>query len=67
MSKLNKSILFLIFKELQDDPKSLFSCLIVINFGVKLLLGKSLSALELIILIINFLQQEFYRSFMKKV
>ncbi|PKC70279.1 hypothetical protein RhiirA1_454960 [Rhizophagus irregularis] len=29
MSKLNKDILFLIFEELQDDSKSLFSCLIV--------------------------------------
>ncbi|EXX73912.1 uncharacterized protein OCT59_012707 [Rhizophagus irregularis] len=29
MSKLNKDILFLIFEELQDDPKSLFSCLMV--------------------------------------
>ena len=29
MSKLNKDILFLIFKELQDDSKSLFSCLMV--------------------------------------
>jgi hypothetical protein len=29
MFKLNKDILFLIFEELKDDPKSLFSCLIV--------------------------------------
>uniref|UniRef100_U9T6H3 F-box domain-containing protein n=1 Tax=Rhizophagus irregularis (strain DAOM 181602 / DAOM 197198 / MUCL 43194) TaxID=747089 RepID=U9T6H3_RHIID len=29
MSKLDKHILFLIFEELQDDPKSLFSCLMV--------------------------------------
>ncbi|CAB4436706.1 unnamed protein product [Rhizophagus irregularis] len=29
MSKLNKDILFLIFDELQDDSKSLFSCLMV--------------------------------------
>jgi hypothetical protein len=29
MSKLNKDILFLIFEELQDDPKSLFSCLMI--------------------------------------
>src|SRR5688572_8768520 len=29
MSKLNKDILFLIFEELQDDLKSLFSCLMV--------------------------------------
>src|SRR6266536_785160 len=29
MSKLNKDILFLIFEELQDDSKSLFSCLFV--------------------------------------
>src|SRR2546430_15381855 len=29
MSKLNKDTLFLIFEELQDDSKSLFSCLIV--------------------------------------
>jgi hypothetical protein len=29
MSKLNKDILFLIFGELQDDSKSLFSCLMV--------------------------------------
>ncbi|PKC70281.1 hypothetical protein RhiirA1_454965 [Rhizophagus irregularis] len=29
MSKLNKDILFLIFEELQDDSKSLFSCLMV--------------------------------------
>ncbi|CAB4477698.1 unnamed protein product [Rhizophagus irregularis] len=29
MSKLNKDILFLIFEELQDDSKSLFSCLLV--------------------------------------
>ncbi|GBB84941.1 hypothetical protein RclHR1_11510005 [Rhizophagus clarus] len=29
MSRLNKDILFLIFKELQDDSKSLFSCLMV--------------------------------------
>uniref|UniRef100_U9SJ23 Uncharacterized protein n=1 Tax=Rhizophagus irregularis (strain DAOM 181602 / DAOM 197198 / MUCL 43194) TaxID=747089 RepID=U9SJ23_RHIID len=27
MSKLNKDILFLIFEELKDDSKSLFSCL----------------------------------------
>jgi hypothetical protein len=29
MSKLNKDILYLIFEELQDDSKSLFSCLMV--------------------------------------
>src|SRR5688572_23818505 len=29
MSKLNKDILFLIFEELQDDSRSLFSCLMV--------------------------------------
>src|SRR5438034_438616 len=29
MSELNKDILFLIFEELQDDSKSLFSCLMV--------------------------------------
>src|SRR5436190_11356389 len=29
MSRLNKDILFLIFEELQDDSKSLFSCLMV--------------------------------------
>src|SRR5687768_18320400 len=29
MSKLNKDILFLIFEELQNDAKSLFSCLLV--------------------------------------
>src|SRR4051794_1365632 len=29
MSKFNKDILFLIFEELQDDSKSLFSCLMV--------------------------------------
>src|SRR5215469_13972057 len=29
MSKLNKDILYLIFEELQDDPKTLFSCLMV--------------------------------------
>jgi hypothetical protein len=29
MSMLNEDILFLIFEELQDDPKSLFSCLMV--------------------------------------
>src|SRR3954470_4690397 len=29
MSKLNKDILFMIFEELQDDSKSLFSCLLV--------------------------------------
>src|SRR5581483_10350324 len=29
MSKLNKDILFLIFEELQNDSKSLFSCLMV--------------------------------------
>ncbi|EXX57598.1 uncharacterized protein OCT59_024788 [Rhizophagus irregularis] len=29
MSKLNKDILFLIFEELRDDSKSLFSCLMV--------------------------------------
>src|SRR5687768_13674966 len=29
MSKLNKDILFLIFEELQNDSKSLFSCLLV--------------------------------------
>ena len=29
MSSLNKDILFLIFEELQDDSKSLFSCLLV--------------------------------------
>ncbi|UZO20344.1 uncharacterized protein OCT59_012770 [Rhizophagus irregularis] len=29
MSKLNKDILFLIFEEFQDDPKFLFSCLMV--------------------------------------
>src|SRR5688572_16700596 len=29
MFKLNKDILFLIFEELQDDSKSLFSCLMV--------------------------------------
>src|ERR1044072_6147569 len=29
MSKLNKDILFLLFEELQDDLKSLFSCLLV--------------------------------------
>jgi hypothetical protein len=29
MSKLNKDILFIIFEELQDDSKSLFSCLMV--------------------------------------
>src|SRR5438045_109017 len=29
MSKLNKDVLFLIFEELQDDSKSLFSCLMV--------------------------------------
>src|SRR4051794_8571612 len=29
MSKFNKNILFLIFEELQDDSKSLFSCLLV--------------------------------------
>ncbi|RIA82696.1 hypothetical protein C1645_880906 [Glomus cerebriforme] len=29
MSRLNKDILFLLFEELQDDSKSLFSCLLV--------------------------------------
>src|ERR1043165_2085622 len=29
MSKLNKDVLFLLFEELQDDSKSLFSCLLV--------------------------------------
>src|SRR6266542_2256559 len=29
MSKLNKDILFLLFEELQNDLKSLFSCLLV--------------------------------------
>src|SRR6266498_1877213 len=29
MSKLNKDVLFSLFKELQDDSKSLFSCLMV--------------------------------------
>jgi len=29
MSSLNKDILFLLFEELQDDSKSLFSCLLV--------------------------------------
>ncbi|GBB88627.1 hypothetical protein RclHR1_01520012 [Rhizophagus clarus] len=29
MSKLNRDILFMLFEELQDDSKSLFSCLIV--------------------------------------
>src|ERR1700722_11199315 len=29
MSELNKDILFLIFEELQEDSKSLFSCLMV--------------------------------------
>jgi len=29
MSKLNKDILFLLFEELHDDSKSLFSCLLV--------------------------------------
>ncbi len=29
MSKLNEDILFLLFEELQDDSKSLFSCLLV--------------------------------------
>src|ERR1700743_1707586 len=29
MSQLNKDILFLIFEELHDDSKSLFSCLMV--------------------------------------
>src|SRR3990170_7227262 len=29
MSKLNKDILFLLFEELQNDSKSLFSCLLV--------------------------------------
>src|SRR2546423_6069047 len=29
MSKLNKDVLFLIFKELQDDKNSLHSCLLV--------------------------------------
>ena len=29
MPRLNKDILFLIFEELQDDSKSLFSCLMV--------------------------------------
>src|SRR5204862_7601347 len=29
MPKLNKDILFLIFEELQEDSKSLFSCLMV--------------------------------------
>ena len=29
MSKLNNDILFMIFEELQDDSKSLFSCLLV--------------------------------------
>src|SRR5579871_1430436 len=29
MSRLNKDILFLIFEELQDDSKTLFSCLMV--------------------------------------
>jgi hypothetical protein len=29
MSRLNKDILFMLFEEIQDDPKSLFSCLIV--------------------------------------
>src|SRR5579859_4127508 len=29
MSKLNKDTLFLIFEELRDDSKSLFSCLMV--------------------------------------
>ncbi|GES75929.1 hypothetical protein GLOIN_2v1870025 [Rhizophagus clarus] len=32
MSKLNKDILFLIFEELQEDSKSLFSCLMVNKF-----------------------------------
>src|SRR6266496_853482 len=32
MSKLNKDILFLIFEGLQDDSKSLFSCLMVDRF-----------------------------------
>ena len=29
MSKLNKDVLFLIFKELQDDKNSIHSCLLV--------------------------------------
>src|ERR1044072_3244242 len=29
MSKLNKDVLFLLFEELQNDSKSLFSCLLV--------------------------------------
>ena len=29
MSKLNKDILFLLFKKLREDSKSLFSCLMV--------------------------------------
>src|SRR5437016_4356842 len=32
MTKLHKDILFLIFKELQDDSKSLFSCLLANRF-----------------------------------
>ncbi|RIA98966.1 hypothetical protein C1645_588243 [Glomus cerebriforme] len=32
MAKLNEDILFLLFEELQDDPKSLFSCLMVNKF-----------------------------------
>src|ERR1051325_7360981 len=29
MSKLNKDILFLLFEELQDDSRSLYSCLLI--------------------------------------
>src|ERR1041384_3358574 len=32
MSKLHKDIFFLLFEELQDDSKSLFSCLLVNRF-----------------------------------
>src|SRR5436190_20259320 len=32
MSKLHKDILFLLFEELQDDSKPLFSCLMVNRF-----------------------------------
>jgi hypothetical protein len=38
MSKLNKDVLFLIFEELQEDSKSLFSCLMVSRFWCEIVI-----------------------------
>ncbi|GBC46108.2 hypothetical protein GLOIN_2v1764020 [Rhizophagus irregularis DAOM 181602=DAOM 197198] len=65
MSKLNRDILFLIFEELQDNPKFLFSCLMVNRVW-----SINIEIIDVIISIGSlqrfFLQDEIYSFLMKK-